>query len=252
MSNYKKAWKMNQKTHRERHQPASRAHLGILEKKKDYKKRSSDHQEKQETLRLLKKRALLRNPDEFDFKMLKSKVKDGIHTELSTDDGHTPDQIKLMKSQDIKYVKLMHTSERKKIDRLQSQLHILDTGISKNKHIFFVDSGKEAKSFDVATHLDTHPDLLERRTNRPRLSELKKLTIPIPSTNTLTNSQNKRDSSYKELQKRIAREKELNVITRKLEVVGAVKKTKRGGVRLITKATAKAPAVYSWKQARKK
>lgn len=46
-----------------------------------------------------------------------------------------------------------------------------------NTHTFFVDEGEE-KEFDLAERLDTHPALLGRKSNRPRMSDLQKINLP--------------------------------------------------------------------------
>lgn len=46
-----------------------------------------------------------------------------------------------------------------------------------NTHIFFVEEGEE-KQFDLTKRLDTHPSLINRKTNRPRLADLHKMALP--------------------------------------------------------------------------
>ncbi|KAI5426282.1 hypothetical protein KIW84_031907 [Lathyrus oleraceus] len=67
------------RTYKERAQPASRERCGILEKHKDYVIRAKAFHKKQDTLRKLKEKASNRNPDEFSFKMISSRVVDGVH-----------------------------------------------------------------------------------------------------------------------------------------------------------------------------
>ena len=50
-------------THKERSQPQARAHLGLLEKKSDYKLRSKDYHRKQDRLKSMRSKAANRNPD---------------------------------------------------------------------------------------------------------------------------------------------------------------------------------------------
>lgn len=46
-----------------------------------------------------------------------------------------------------------------------------------NTHTFFVDED-EAKTFDLAKRLDTHPNLINRKSNRPRMADLAKMKLP--------------------------------------------------------------------------
>ncbi|VTJ52363.1 Hypothetical predicted protein [Marmota monax] len=172
---FRKAAKSRQREHRERSQPGFRKHLGLLEKKKDYKLRADDYHKKQEFLRALRKKALEKNPDEFYYKMTRVKLQDGVHIIKETKEEVTPEQLKLMRTQDIKYIEMKRVAEAKKIERLKSELHLLDfQGKQQNKHVFFFDTKKEVEQFDIATHLQTAPELVDRVFNRPRIETLQK------------------------------------------------------------------------------
>lgn len=141
---FRKAAKSRQREHRERSQPGFRKHLGLLEKKKDYKLRADDYHKKQEYLRALRKKALEKNPDEFYYKMTRVKLQDGVHVIKETKEEVTPEQLKLMRTQDVKYIEMKRVAEAKKIERLKSELHLLDfQGKQQNKHVFFFDTKKE-------------------------------------------------------------------------------------------------------------
>lgn len=252
MSSWAKASKVNQKTHRERHQPEQRQKYGLLEKKKDYKVRARHHQERERVLKLLKKRAQNRNPDEFYFHMTKSKVENGQHTEIREEDEHTEDQIKLMQTRDLKYINMRATMERKKVDRLQSQLHFLDqANQTTNSHIFFNDSDQRVT--DLAEKLGTHPDLVNRKTNRLRLSDLEKIKLPDLDEQTIKEMLSEKRKSYKELERRKNREKELSVVQRKLEIkTHLLGGSKQEAPKKIKPATKDAAPIYKWKYERKK
>ncbi|KAJ6643485.1 putative U3 small nucleolar RNA-associated protein 11 [Pseudolycoriella hygida] len=253
MSSWKKAAKTNQKTHRERHQPEARQHLGLLEKKKDYRLRAKDQHEKDDTLKLLRKRALNRNPDEFYHHMINSKVRDGEHREEQTEDTHTPEQIQLMQTQDMKYVVNKRTIESNKIKRLQAELHMIDVANSvQNRHTFFVDTPEEVRNFDIAKRLDTHPLLLDRRTNRTKLSDLDKLTLPNLSEKELKRLKNLRENSYNELKKRVEREKELTVVVQKMEMKRALQEKRRQKPKRVAAGTKNSAPICLFKYERKR
>jgi len=253
MSSWKKAAKAGQKTHRERHQPEARKHLGLLEKKKDYIARARDFQEKRATIKLLRKRALNKNPDEFHFHMINSQIVNGVHREKDKEDQHTPEQIKLMETQDLRYVAYKRNIEAKKINKLQSQLHMIDTANeTRNKHIFFLDDDEEMKNFDLAKKLDTHPALLSRRTNRPKLSAIKNMKLPELDDRSITKLEQKKRMGYKELEKRVDRERELTVVQQKLEMRKALKDQKIRKPKLVKSGSKDAAPIYKWKFERKR
>lgn len=253
MSSWKKAAKTGQKTHRERHQPEAREYLGLLEKKKDYKLRANDYNDKQAALRLLRKRALNKNPDEFYFHMINSKLRNGVHREKDRKEEYTPEQIKLMETQDLTYISHKRNIESKKVEKLQTQLHLLDAAnVTKNKHIFFVDDTKEEKQFDIAKKLDTHPDLVERRTNRPRLSKIKNMKMPELSKSTLAKIEQQKHMAYSELRKRVEREHELTIVQEKMEASRAIKKKGLLNPKTIRQGSKVAAPVYKWPYVRQK
>lgn len=249
MSVWKKASKANQKIHRERHQPEARKHLGLLEKKKDYTKRAQDYNEKQETIKVLRKRALNRNPEEFYHHMINAKVsRDGVHHENDKSEEHTREQIQIMETQDIRYVNMKRVEEMKRIERLQSQMHLVDVeGKPKNQHKHFFSTKNEAEIFtskrqqDDNTganyHLDALSEKLLTHLNKEDISSIKL----------------KRENAYKELAARIRREKELSVVQQKLEVARYLQTKKKSfPPRKVQGASKNTPPVYKWKTQRKK
>ncbi|RZC43072.1 Utp11 domain containing protein [Asbolus verrucosus] len=236
MSVWKKAAKSHQKTHRERHQPEERKHLGLLEKKKDYVKRAKDFNEKKETLKLLRKRALNKNPDEFYHHMINSKTENGMHFEKETEDEDTPEQLQLMRSQDLKYITTKRTQELKKIEKLQAQLHLSSVDHqAKNKHIYF------AKNIDKT----------ELKMNK--LAQLAKQELPEVDLDDLAESSKKKKHLYVELSKRINREKELSVIQQKVEIKRHLE-SKRSILppKRVRKGNKDRAPLYVWKYERKK
>lgn len=252
MSSWKKAGKAAQKTHRERHQPEERAHLGLLPKKKDYVVRAKHYNANKETLKLLHKRALNKNPDEFYFHMINSKVIDGVHREKRKSEKHTPEQIKLMQTQDLKYITYKRNIEAKQVEKMQSRLHMIDLANEvKNKHTFFIDDD-EKEGFDLAKKLNTHPSLLNRRTNRPTLDMLKKMKLSDLDEKEKEKIEQQNHMAYKEFSKRLHREHELSVVEQKLLMNRMLKDKNASRPKMVQPATQDSAPIYKWKYQRKR
>ncbi|CAL9754962.1 unnamed protein product [Musa acuminata subsp. burmannicoides] len=121
-----------------------RKKFGLLEKHKDYVLRARAFHQKEDTLRRLREKAASRNPDEFYFKMVNTRMVDGIHRPKSEANKYTPEELMLMKTQDIGYVLQKVQSEKKKIERLNSALHTLDHQ-PENKHVYYAEDREEVK-----------------------------------------------------------------------------------------------------------
>ncbi|URD99298.1 U3 small nucleolar RNA-associated protein [Musa troglodytarum] len=134
------------RTHKERAQPHERKKFGLLEKHKDYVLRARAFHQKEDTLRRLREKAASRNPDEFYFKMVNTRMVDGIHRPKSEANKYTPEELMLMKTQDIGYVLQKVQSEKKKVERLNSALHTLDHQ-PENNHVYFAEDRKTAASY---------------------------------------------------------------------------------------------------------
>ncbi|KAG0071882.1 UTP11-like, U3 small nucleolar ribonucleoprotein [Linnemannia elongata] len=184
---------VHRRNHKERSQPLARQKFGLLEKKKDYVARARDYHSKQDRLKAMREKAAFRNPDEFYFKMINSKTKGGVHL-TERNDKFSHDFLKLLNTQDLNYVTQQRDIGKKRIDRMQQGLVLLDddvhdefaeeedediskAAVKPKNHIVFVDTEEEVKTFDAAKHFDTAPELVHRKFNRPRTSQLKKDTV---------------------------------------------------------------------------
>ncbi|KZZ89744.1 U3 snoRNP-associated protein Utp11 [Moelleriella libera RCEF 2490] len=124
--------------HRERAQPLERRRLGLLEKHKDYSLRAKDFNKKQKQLKSLRQKAADRNEDEFYFGMMSrkgpgSRITDGKKWKGTVEnDSHNKslsvETVRLLKTQDMGYVRTMRQVVAKEIARLEQQV-VLTRGL---------------------------------------------------------------------------------------------------------------------------
>ena len=131
---------IRRREHFERHHPAARANLGLLEKHKDYVQRARNYHDKEKRITELRKKAANRNPDEFYHGMMSSQTKKGIEAASrsrgkggNTGGGSdaferpttlTADMLALLKTQDIGYIRTIKAAEVSKLEKAKSALHM--------------------------------------------------------------------------------------------------------------------------------
>ncbi|KAF3798134.1 U3 small nucleolar RNA-associated protein 11 [Colletotrichum gloeosporioides] len=126
---------VQRRSHRERAQPLERQRFGLLEKHKDYSLRAKDYNKKKETIKHLRQKASERNEDEFYFGMLSrsgpgSRLKDGKKWSgtIAGDRGNKAmdvDTVRLLKTQDVGYIRTMRNVISKEVKRLEEQIVLI-------------------------------------------------------------------------------------------------------------------------------
>ena len=218
----------------------------------------------------MKERASMRNPDEFYFGMNNAQVKDGKHKKTLEAKNKEEeafigaDAVRIMKDQDLSYIRMQKQKDVKKIERLQANLHQL--GSSKRKHTIFVDCKEDATKFDPVEHFDTVPELVGRSFNRPRRDDLERTAVQTKGTMSSIRTEQdlqshaklqrkmvkgitkEREASYREVADRERRlavlaKAESHLVTEKL-IAG------KGRKRKIKPAKGGQPAQYKWRRQR--
>lgn len=205
---------VQKKQHKERAQLLGRLKYGLLEKKKDYRLRANDFNQKKAALKALRQQAAEYNPDEYYHAMIKRKTDaDGIEV-VEKEHAHlSHDQIKLFKSQDLNYVRTMRLNEASKIRRLKERLNFAAEG----KHTVFVDSAEAQASFDSAAHFQTDASMLERRENRLRAAQLERVRPGAMDAASKRAAEREKLRDYRELKDRMERERQLREVEEALE-----------------------------------
>eukprot|EP00892_Ulva_mutabilis_P012609 jgi/Ulvmu1/9720/UM055_0058.1 len=242
---------VKRREHKERSQPSNRKRYGLLEKKKDYKKRAEDFQRKQRTIKELQGKAAERNPDEFYFAMQNTSTKDGVHIARTTQaNKYTKEELAMMRTQDSAYLRSKAQAQSRKEARLQSELHCLGT-TSAVQHTVFVDSERQAAAFDPEAYFDTDAALLPRTFNRPRRSQAGTLVAAAGDPHRAAKVSSKVHAQYKELlrvqQVKTLLLKAAHGVDQQRALVG------KGAKRKVSpKESGLGEAVYRWRTVRKK
>lgn len=148
MSSLRNAFARRQ--HKERSQPSTRKHLGLLEKKKDYKERSENYKKRSARLNVLEKKARERNPDEYARGMTKGPV-----TRAEAKKSHR--EIAKMKDEDLKIVTMRKVIADRKVEKLQANLHDTAGAPTMNEHTFFDNDDELVKQKAKARNFGKNP-----------------------------------------------------------------------------------------------
>jgi U3 small nucleolar RNA-associated protein 11 len=130
------------KVNKERPQPSHTKKRGFLERHKDYVIRAKDYHRKEEVIKNLRRKAALKNPDEYyGSAMSESAIKSKKRM------PHSAEVLKAYNTQDLNFLVLKRQQEIAKINKLKADLHHAEKPI--NSRQFFVESPEQLDSFQV-------------------------------------------------------------------------------------------------------
>lgn len=236
-----------------------RSKFGFLEKHKDYVKRAKDYHRKQDTLKVLKSKGKERNEDEFYFGMNSKRVgADGMlmtsrHGAQESDGVLNMDQVKLLKTQDSNYVRTMRLVEARKSEKKKNSMLFASSG----KHMVFVEDQEQMEDFVPEEYFKTSTEMVNRRENRLRSSQLEALPQARPQalqvTPTFQRAQNeeslqkKKLKAYKAIARHMERESQLAGVEERMNLQREVMKS--GSKK---KVEVNGKVTYKWKKQRKR
>lgn len=174
--------------HRERSQLSARKHLGQLEKRKDHVLRARKRKAKTQRLQQLKRAAAQRNPDEFNIGMTKAvmDVASGRLKRRREKLVESERKAELQKAMDhnsrnVQYLEYKSQTDRQRAMELLTEeaTAALTSTRPKNKHVVFVDSEEEFRSFDALQHFDATPAMMKQHPAiRGRIKVLESTVLP--------------------------------------------------------------------------
>jgi U3 small nucleolar RNA-associated protein 11 len=241
---------VQKKQHRERSQVSSRAKYGLLEKKKDYRLRAADYHKKQAALAALKRKAETYNPDEYYHAMTRKRTDDrGIVISERDTEVLSVNQVKLLKTQDVNYIRTVRLNQLAKINKQKQGLGFEARG----SHTVFVDSIEDQQKFDAAKHFNTDESLVNRRENRLTIDQLQTNRTVIkqdPSFDQkLKDKQDmKKLKQYNLLKKTMEKERELAQVESRMELTKEL--MKKGSKKKVVDNNGKVQ--FKWKNQRKR
>ena len=158
--------------YRERNQPQERNKLGLLEKKKDYQKRSQDYNKKKATLKSLRAKAAEFNEDEFAYGMLSRQMStkwshgskwSGLVNGDRGNKALSVDAARLLKTQDVGYLRTMRSVAQKEVKQRAERL-ALAVALSKRSSSRGGDDDFEFDDDDDMDDEDDEPNAAKRPT----------------------------------------------------------------------------------------